>query len=318
MQAIANLTGSIFHNSASDGLSIQDIYRAYLAGSLTDEQRQYYLDNYMCEEERAIGKPFFEMSATEQRQFDALVENNKAGTLSGYDCKKCKNKGYRVEYQNGYETHIDCDCLVIRKVLKAMSKSGLGDLLAEYTFKNYKIESDWQKNIYEKAKRFVDDTNNRWYVVLGESGCGKSMICTAISRELLKKRLNLVFMDWVSDSGELKQAIGNDSEKYQARIKELKNAQVLYIDDLFKTESGIDPTAADIRLAYEILNYRYNKARMDKENRWVTIISSEKTIAELLKYDKAIAGRIVELSSPEYITEVSGIEKNYRLRKLRG
>lgn len=318
MQEITNLAGSILGNSKSDGLSIGDIYRAFLAGSLTEEQRQYYIENHMCEEEREIGKPFFEMTPDEQRRFDALVENNKEGILSGYDCKKCKNKGYRVEYQNGYETHIDCDCLVIRKVLKAMSKSGLGDLLAEYTFKNYQVESEWQKIIYNKAQKFVDERNNRWFAVLGESGCGKSMICTAISRELLKKRLNLVFMDWVSDSGELKRAIGNDSEKYQARIKELKNADVLYIDDLFKTESGIDPTPADIRLAYEILNFRYNKARMDKAKRWVTIISSEKTIEELLKYDKAIAGRIVELSSPEYLTEVSGIDKNYRLRKLRG
>lgn len=315
MQAIQSLIGSTSPNTKSDGLSLNDIRRAVWNGCLTAEQRQHYIDHYMCEEEKEIGKPFFEMNTEEQQRYDALMYNNSVGGLSGYNCKLCKNRGDFKEYRDGYETYVKCECMLIRRVVKAMEKSGLGDLLAEYTFKNYKCESEWQKAIYNKAQAFVSDKNNRWFVMLGESGSGKSMICTAISRELLKQRLNLVFMAWVDDSSELKQSI-TDGEKYSARIREFKNADVLYIDDLFKTESGTDPTAADIRLAYEILNYRYNKARMDKSKRWATIISSEKSINELLKYDKAIAGRIVEMSSPEYLTVVSGIEKNYRLRNL--
>ena len=64
----------------------------------------------------------------------------------------------------------------------------------------------------------------------------------------------------------------------------LKKTEVLYIDDFLK---GGD-TDADIRLAYEILNSRYN----DRGLR--TILSSEMTPEKLLRRDEALGGRIYE------------------------
>ena len=46
------------------------------------------------------------------------------------------------------------------------------------------------------------------------------------------------------------------------------------------------PTAADVNLAYEIINYRYNNR--DK----ITIISTELTIGGLCEIDEALGGRI--------------------------
>lgn len=317
MQEITKVIGAInSQNSMSNnGLSLREIYRDSMLGRLTEEQREYYIANYMTEEEKEIGKPLFDMDKDEQLLYSVKSQNNKVGTLTGYDCPKCKNKGEIWGVSNGYEYVGECECMIIRRVIKAMERSGLGDLLSLYKFENYKCENEWQTAIFNKAKTFVDDTNNKWFVMLGESGAGKSMICTAIARELLKQRLNLVFMAWLDDSTELKQLI-TDGERYGEKIKEYKEADILYIDDFFKSENNTKPSAADIKLANEILNYRYNKARMDKSKRWITLISSERTIQQLMEYDKAIAGRIVEMSSPEYLTQVIGEEKNYRLKNI--
>lgn len=58
---------------------------------------------------------------------------------------------------------------------------------------------------------------------------------------------------------------------------------VLYIDDFLKGSVS----EADLNLAYQLLNARYNAARR-------TIISSELSIGEIAGYDEAIAGRIFE------------------------
>ena len=145
------------------------------------------------------------------------------------------------------------------------------------------------------------------------SGCGKTHICTAICREFLLHESEVVYMLWRDDIVRIKAAI-TDSEEYSGEIQRYKQAETLYIDDLFKTGRGQDdsgmqkPTAADINVAFEILNYRYN-------NKLPTIISSECTMSELLKIDEAIAGRIVECASPMVLAVRPDKGKNYRLKK---
>ena len=100
-------------------------------------------------------------------------------------------------------------------------------------------------------------------------------------------------MLWRDESVKLKATV-NDAVQYEKMMQELKTVEVLYIDDFFKIgqmDGGMQkPTAADISLAFEILNYRYNHA--DK----VTIISSESTLEEIFAIDAAVGGRIGERS----------------------
>lgn len=280
---------------------------------LTAEEREYYITHYMTEEEKAIGKPLFEMNDDEWRQYRAISYNLSSGTLTGYDCEECKNKGDIMVIKDNTEFLAGCKCLNIRKTLRALQESGLGNLLDLYKFDNYNCDEDWQKTVFDKAKQFTEEDSNKWFVYLGESGAGKSHICTAISRELILKGFTFKYMAWIDDSTEIKQYV-TDGEKYRAKIEELKSVQVLYIDDFFKSENLTKPTAADIKLANEIFNYRYNKARMSSE-KCITIISSERTIHQLMDYDKAIAGRIIEMSKP-YLLQMLGAEKNYRLKGL--
>ena len=105
-------------------------------------------------------------------------------------------------------------------------------------------------------------------------------------------------MLWRNEASRLKANV-NESV-YGDMIKNLTEIPVLYIDDFFK--GGV--TQGDINLAFELINDRYN-------SRKATIISSEKTINDLLNIDEAIGSRIVERSG-EFITNITRKE-NYRL-----
>jgi DNA replication protein DnaC len=137
--------------------------------------------------------------------------------------------------------------------------------------------------------------------VLGQSGSGKSMICTAICGELLKKH-EVRFMSWLTESVKLKQNV-NNPEIYEPLMEDYKNCEILYVDDFFKNEQL---SSADLRIANEIINYRCVANKQ-------TLISSERLVKDLMEIDEAVVGRMVE-KAEEYLTEIVGKEKNYRLR----
>ena len=101
-------------------------------------------------------------------------------------------------------------------------------------------------------------------------------------------------MQWKDESTKLKGLI-NDA-KYSEMMKHLKTVEVLYVDDLFKGGAS----EADLRLAFEIINARYN-AQLP------TLFSSELNLGEIAKLDMAIAGRINEMAN-KYALNVKSIE----------
>ena len=121
-------------------------------------------------------------------------------------------------------------------------------------------------------------------------------------------------MLWRDEVVKLKACV-TEAAEYSRMITELKEAEVLYIDDLFKTGKDGEgkaqrPTGADVNIAFEILNYRYNNPKL------ITIISSECKVTDMLDIDEAIAGRIAERTSPfGYGLNINKDQrKNYRLR----
>ena len=282
------------------------------SGKLTEEERAYYIKFLMSDEEQQIGKPFFEMDEAEELEYDKLCFNNKEGNLTGYNCPICKNKGEVMVIKDGVEYYADCTCMPIRRSIDNMQRCGLGNLLNIYTFKNYKCTYEWQTGVLNKAQNFVK-SDSKCFAICGQSGSGKSHICTAIARALLKQGNELKYMQWIEESMKIKQAT-KDSKEYANLLDELKYAPVLYIDDFLKTEKGTKPTPADIRLAIEIINYRYNKCRADSQRRWVTLLSTELLIQEINALDNALAGRIVEMAKPDYLIQLVGADKNYRLK----
>lgn len=283
-----------------------DIMKSAYNGTLTKEDRDFYINNYMSLGEKQIGKPFWEMTDSENREYEVFEYNNSIGNLQGYNCEICKNKGLNSFIKQDYIFYRNCDCINIRNNIERLKNCGLGNLLNIYTFNSYNTNFEWQKVIKQKALSFLNSKDN-CFCLLGQSGSGKSHICTALSKELLYKGYDLKYMVWVNDALKLKQIKMKD-DVYAREMKKYKDAEVLYIDDFFKGSET--PTSADISIAFEIINYRYNKTRAEKK-RLITIISSEKTIEDLIQIDEALAGRLKELAKDNLIC-ITGKEKNYR------
>ena len=213
-----------------------------------------------------------------------------------------------------YDLYSDCKCQRARKTIRRLNKSGLKNIIKDYTFKSYEAEEPWQKVIKDTAMRFVKDEEHTWFFIGGMTGCGKTHICTAIAGYYLKHDKAVKYMLWRDEVVKLKANVNNHAE-YSEMIDSLKTAEVLYIDDLFKTGKDADgnaqrPTGADVNIAFEILNYRYNNPKL------ITIISSECKVTDMLDIDEAVAGRIAEKTSQYgYGLNINrDRKKNYRLR----
>lgn len=238
--------------------------------------------------------------------------NNAEGYLTDYDCPECKNRGY-IYYldDNDMECCRECKCMKVRRIRARAKKSGLGEALKKYTFDKYKREKPWQIDVYDKARDFVKEKTNCFFIG-GAVGAGKSHICTAISGCLIKQGYEVQFVVWNDAVTELKQLAYDYPDEYNSYLERLKTVDVLYIDDFFKTT----PTTADIDKAFQIINYRYNMMNVGSKKKLITIISSEKNIDDLERIDKAIASRLYEMASEKYVLAIDeGDDRNMRYNK---
>ena len=232
----------------------------------------------------------------------------------GYDCKICKNKGTiaKLVEEDGkyFRVFEDCKCVETRKSIMRMKRSGLKDIIKDYTFDKFMDTEKWQKAIKDAAVEYSKNPSG-WFALCGQSGAGKTHLCTAICREFLLIGKKVQYMLWRDDVVKIKGAV-TDADEYTSIIDQYKTAEVLYIDDLFKTGKDKDnnvqkPTGADINVAFEIINYRYNNPNL------LTIISSELTEDELLDIDEAIGGRIYERAKT--FTIGKDRNRNYRIKR---
>lgn len=252
-----------------------------------------------------------QLSEEETVKRDVDILNSLHGNLKNYDCKKCKNKGviYSAKRSEFYSDEYwevvsrNCDCLKIRTEMQKIKDSGLSKLMKRYSFENYNVNSEWQKCIKEKAIEYLNNPVG-WFYIGGQSGSGKTHICTAIVGVLLKEGRAARYMLWGDEITAIKQAV-IDSEQYDKLLNTAKNAEILYIDDFFKTRSGESPSKADVDTTFKIINYRYNE-------QLPTLISSELSIKEISNIDEALAGRIAEMSKPNAIYITKDKRKNQR------
>lgn len=244
----------------------------------------------------------------EQRKVDRYNEGTgNLNKIDGINCGLCKNRGYYAKINTyGDFTLQECKCITKRRTMQKAQKSGLGTVLSSLTFDKYEAKEEWQKDIKDKAIKFTTETGDKWFFIGGQVGAGKTHICTAICGNFIKQGKNVKYMLWTDESKRLK-AIVNDDTEYSRAVEELKTVDVLYIDDFLKVKAGEKPTAGDINLAFEILNRRMI-------NNEITVISSEKTILELMDVDEALMSRVYQKTGEYKINIEKDVNKNYRLR----
>lgn len=242
----------------------------------------------------------------------------------GYNCDICKNKGHIAVVKEGamegyyVESQLWCRCNRVRNALRRLNRSGLESVVKRYTFDRYQTLDTWQEIIKQNAMKFCKDDKHNWFFIGGQSGAGKSHICTAITVHYIKQGLDARYMLWQEEIDKLK-AVAMDAEQFEPLMKELKEVSVLYIDDLFKEGEGSKVketqfSQADLKRTFEIINYRSMNPDL------ITIISSEKTIEAMVEIDQALAGRIAEFANKDgcgyCIALEPDIKKNWRLKGM--
>lgn len=248
----------------------------------------------------------------ERQQWRAEMFNRNPGNLGGYDCPECLNRGcsYRAD-EEGYLIAVPCRCMTIRENKRRMEASGLSDMLDRYTFGNWKTENEWQAVLLDGAKHFAEKPEG-WFAVCGGPGTGKTHICTAICGKLMESGLDVRYMLWRDAATTLKAYSMDDAAAYSREIEPLKTVKALYIDDLFKTGNRQKPTVMDANLAFEIINARYNASGL------ITLISSERSLDELMRIDNATASRIYERTKQRRNYYNLAGKENWRMRQIGG
>lgn len=213
-------------------------------------------------------------------------------------CEICNDLHYIID-SNGKA--IRCKCKLKDDILLNMKNSGMHSLLNNKV-SDFEVTNDWQKKVKTLAIDYATNINDKWFVLLGQSGSGKTMICSAISNKFLNDGLIVNYIQWDSFIRSYKnKLIINDTKIFD----DIKSVSILYIDDLFKGKIS----DFDLEICFELINYRY-------ANNLKTIISSEFLFTELNDLDSAIAGRIFE-KCKGYICEISKDNKNnFRLKNI--
>lgn len=261
---------------------------------------------------RGINTGFELYNATEEEknmsnnEWLVMQDNKKEGELhlkDGYDCELCKNKGFIFHYhkENDSTSQSQCKCIKTRQIIINAKHSGMGELL-DYRLNQYETTEEWQRSLRDVAKNYILENSDKWFVILGQSGIGKSMLCAAICNQRLtsehKQVKYMIWNDFIDHLKRMKYDIDRDDY-----FNEYANAEILYIDDLFKGKY----TETDVNYCFTLINHRYNK-------KLTTVISSELLMDQLVDIDEAIAGRIKERSRG-YCTQIAkDYNKNYRFR----
>lgn len=251
----------------------------------------------------------------ERRKADSYNAISEPSDETGWNCPECKNKGQIYEIrplEDGSPGHIirPCKCLATRRTIRRMQQSGLENIIHDNLFPKFEATEPWQQTVKDAAMEYAKDPKG-WFYIGGQSGCGKTHLCTAICREELLRGRQVVYMMWRDDAPRLKTAVNR--EDYPTMVDQYKKAPVLYIDDLFKTgrngDAKVMPTSADVNLAYEIINFRY-------VGKLPTIISSEFLLKELVDIDEALTGRIAQMAGGNSFNIKLDRGKNYRLKGM--
>lgn len=220
-------------------------------------------------------------------------------------CKKCNDKGYILEEINNEIVAINCECLTTRINENKIKKSGLKSQIEKYTFDNFLTKTEWQRQLKAIVLHYLKDLNSSdWLVISGAIGSGKTHLCTAAAAEFIKSDKSFKYFKYAEQMNYLASRLSNFNVDIMGaayeEYEELKNVDVLYIDDFIKTRYN--------EWAFNLIDYRYS-------NNKKTIISTEYSYNEMAKLDEALASRIKEKANKYWLNISDTQGKNQRLNK---
>lgn len=182
-----------------------------------------------------------------------------------------------------------------------------------YSFKTFKTKDKGGKDIpylitmSDKAQAFANNPKGT-FIISGQTGLGKSHLCTSIVKHLMMKGYTTDYVVWQEELDRIKSI---DFELRNREYEHLGNVEVLYLDDFLKTSSNDGKISeSDMRNTNNIINRRYTR-------NLITIISTELNYNDIAEIHGSLAGRLLEMSDTKngnyFLMIANKPERNYRL-----
>lgn len=234
-------------------------------------------------------------------------------TVKSYNCDKCKDEGYiyfnkKDKFGQEHLTAKPCECLIKRNNEKRVAKSNVSELFRNCTFTTFEERSPRQKEVkelciefYKQAvsKEIDKDSKATAILLLGQVGAGKTHLAVAMMNNFIANNYNSLYTNYKDLVRTLSQN-AMDKFVYKEEMDKCINADVLLIDEFFKCDNISELTSAQKNYMYEIINTRYN-------NRSLTILTSEKSIQEILQVSDALGSRLFQMANQKYVVDMTGI-----------
>lgn len=212
----------------------------------------------------------------------------------------------------------ECECMKIRRLNRLIKSSEITEEFQKMGFGNFDTTdlSPEIENMKQAALNYythfddIRSTRVNSCLFYGQPGCGKTHLLTAISNNLMRKKLVAVlyfpYLDGMRNMAE------NNFDKKDYIMQQMREVPVLFIDDLFKPVGG-KPNAKEwqVTAIQEVVNHRYL-------NNLPMLVSTELDFETLVNIDEALASRIFEMASDFTVTVTKNMANNYRFKKLRG
>ena len=238
-----------------------------------------------------------------------------------YHCDKCNDSGvyYQLDkfefilengdlYENEEITVYTCECMKVRESMKILKDSGLTQIMQEHTFDSYRTDEEWQKEVKNKAQDFVSNEIGTFYIG-GQSGSGKTKICSCILNEFIKQNKVVRYIVWNDFINDLM----SDFETAKEKVAEMQKVEVLYIDDLYK----FPPKDFEKKVLFMIVNYRTRanmKTLFSSEVKVMNDKDEQNKAIDLYGIDVAVAGRIWESAGNGKFVIAIPNEQKYNMR----
>lgn len=260
-------------------------------------------------------------------------------TPKEYFCDKCKDEGGSIITKKAGEKTLymdydgtlketflkrdteewqECECMKMRRLNRLIKSSEITEEFQKMGFGNFDTTglSPEIENMKQAAFNYythfddIRSTRVNSCLFYGQPGCGKTHLLTAISNNLMRKKLIPVlyfpYLDGMRNMAE------NEFAKKDYIMQQMRDVPVLFIDDLFKPIGG-KPSALhwQVTAIQEVVNHRYL-------NNLPILVSTELDFNTLVDIDEALASRIFEMASDFTVTVTKNMANNYRFKKLRG
>jgi DNA replication protein DnaC len=198
--------------------------------------------------------------------------------------------------------------MLAKRVERLFKSSQITEKFRKMTFASFDLDErpPIVQDAYECASAYLDyfpdirGERQNSIVLLGAPGSGKTHLLTSIANALLDQGVGVIYFPWVEGVNDLK----GDFSKTNEKVEQLKEVEVLFIDDLFKGRNK--PTDWQKESLFEIINYRYL-------NHLPILLSSEWNIDRIIAEDEGIGSRLYQMSKGFTVVLEGEENLNHRL-----